>query len=139
MKVVRGCSMERAVFGLLTLCVGLVTGCTTMADASNAQGQGVSKTFAAPFDVVWKAVPEALSSLGLPVAAENKQDGYILAEHGASAFSWGEKVAVFLTRVAPNETKVEVVSKRALATNITARDWGPDVLQRVEQMLVHTK
>jgi uncharacterized lipoprotein len=99
----------------------------------------VSKTFSAPFDTVWKAVPEALSSVGLAVAADNKADGYFLAERGITAFSWGEKVAVFVTKVTSNETKVEVVSKKAVATNITAPDWGPEVLQRVEQVLARGK
>jgi uncharacterized lipoprotein len=99
----------------------------------------MSRVFDAPFDAVWTAVPQALSSLGLPVAADNKPEGYIFAERGMTGFSWGEKVAVFVSKVSEKQTKVEVVSKRALATNIFAPDWAAEVLQRVEQMLSKPK
>ena len=123
----------------IVLLSAFTSGCATMADARYARGEGLSRVFDAPYDTVWKAVPEALSSLGLPVAADNKPEGYILAERGMTAFSWGEKVAVFVSKVSEKQTKVEVVSKRALATNITAADWGSEVLQRVDQILSQTK
>ena len=131
--------MKRFIFAVAILASALVTGCATMADARYARGEGQSQVYNAPFEMVWKAVPQALASLGLPVAADNKQEGYILAERGITAFSWGEKVAVFVDRVDGNKTKVEVVSKRAMATNIFAPDWGPEVLQRVEQILAQAK
>ena len=131
--------MKRLTFALAIVGLAFVSGCATMADARYARGQGQSQVFNAPFETVWKAVPQALVSLGLPVAADNKQEGYILAERGISAFSLGEKVAVFIERVDGNRTKVEVVSKRAMATNIFAPDWAPEVLQRVEQVLAQSK
>ena len=48
-------------------------------------------------------------------------------------------MAAFVTKVSSTETRVEVVSKRALATNLTATDWEPKVLQRVEQVLAQGK
>jgi len=131
--------MRRLIFAVTIVASALVTGCATMADARYARGEGQSQVFNSPFEMVWKAVPQALASLGLPVAADNKQEGYILAERGITAFSWGEKVAVFVDRIDGNKTKVEVVSKRAMATNILAPDWGPEVLQRVEQVLAQSK
>ena len=131
--------MKRLAVLMAVLALVVVQGCATMADARYARGEGQSQVFNAPFDTVWKAVPQALASLGLPVAADNKQDGYILAERGITAFSWGEKVAVFVDRAGDNRTKVEVVSKRAMATNVLAPDWGPEVLQRVEQVLQQSK
>jgi len=131
--------MKPLFLALLILCMGLLTGCATLADTRDARGQGSSQTFAATFDAVWKAVPEALSSLGLSVATESKGDGYVLAERGATLFSWGEKVAVFVAKANVTETKVEVVSKRALATNIIAPNWESEVLQRVAQLLAKNK
>jgi hypothetical protein len=64
---------------------------------------------------------------------------YVLAERGATLFSWGEKVAVFVAKANVTETKVEVVSKRALATNIIAPNWESEVLQRVAQLLAKNK
>jgi hypothetical protein len=124
---------------LLILEIGLLTGCATMADTRDARGQGSSQTFSATFDVVWKAVPEALSAIGLSVATESKGDGYVLAERGATLFSWGEKVAVFVAKANVAETKVEVVSKRVLATNIIAPNWESEVLLRIAQLLAKEK
>ena len=131
--------MNRFAVLMAVLALVVAQGCATMADARYARGEGQSQVFNVPFDTVWKAVPQALASLGLPVAADNRQDGYVLAERGITAFSWGEKVAVFVDRTGDNRTKVEVVSKRAMATNLFAPDWGLEVLQRVEQVLQQTK
>ena len=131
--------MKSLLLVLLGLAVALNCGCATMADVRQARGEGTSKTYSASFDVVWKAVSEALPSLGLTVTTDNKQEGYILAERKATGFTWGEKVAVFVTSVGSTETRVEVVSKRVLATNFTATDWEPKVLQRVEQVLAQGK
>ena len=127
--------MTRLLLVALLMSLLILSGCQTMADARSAQGQGVSRVFDVPIDTVWKTLPPALESLGLPVAASNREEGYVLAEHSASAFSWGERVAVFVSKVSDGQTRVEVVSKRALQTNITATDWGPRVLQRIGELL----
>jgi len=127
--------MTRLIALLVLVASLVISGCATMADARYARGKGESLVVDAPFDTVWAVVPQVLSYLGLPVAAYNKQDGHILAERGITAFSWGEKVAVFVERVGETKTKVEVVSKRVVAMNITAPNWAPKILQRIEQTL----
>ncbi len=127
------CQFVLALSGLLL--VGVLSGCATLADARYARGQGVQRTYNADFETVWRAVPQALSSLGLSVAGDNKKEGYYLAQRGITAFSYGEHVAVFVESAGENQTKVEVVSKKAMATNIFAPDWAPEVLQRLNQML----
>jgi hypothetical protein len=53
-----------------------------------------------------------------------------------SAFSWGENVAIFVEPIDGKiQTRVEVVNKRALATNITAADWGTRILQSLDKRL----
>lgn len=90
--------MFKKIIAALFAIAVLVTasGCATLADARAAKGSGVSRTYAAPHEVVWKTIPSVLTELGLPLVGENKQEGYILAQRGITAFSYGENVAIFV-------------------------------------------
>lgn len=111
----------------------LNSGCSTLADAQASRGTGSSKVYEKPYDVVWNAVIEAVRSSGLALVSDNKEKGSILAQGAISAFSWGENVAIYIESVGgKTRTRVEVVNKRALATNITAADWEPRILEAVD-------
>jgi len=116
-----------AIFGIL--CISVLQGCTTLADARKAEGQGVIKVYKANVETTWQKSLQVLSKLKLETATENKQDGYILAQRGMGFFqmSYGENVAIFLRPKAVNQTEVEVISKRVMATNIFAPDWAVDI------------
>jgi len=109
--------------------LSLLQGCTTLADARKAEGEGVRKVYKADVDKTWKKTLQVLSKLKLEVATENKQDGYILAQRGMGVFqlSYGENVAIFLKPKNEVETEVEVVSKKVMTTNIFAPDWAVDI------------
>jgi hypothetical protein len=116
--------------------MAFVSGCSTLADSRAAKGTGVSREYAAPLDVVWKAMPGVLSELSLPMVADNKQEGYILAQRGITAFSYGENVAIFVETVdGVTRTRVEVVSKKTLATNIFAPSWANEILDKLDEKL----
>lgn len=117
-------------------CVALLlAGCTTLGDARLAKGTGIKRTYDASFNTAWKAAVCSVNGLGLSIATENKTDGYILAQRGMTAFSYGENVAVFVYRKGANKTEIEVVSKRAVSPNITARNWTEKVLNGVNGCL----
>ena len=111
------------------------TGCSTMADAKAGKGTGTSQTFAAASDRVWQVLPSAVKSAGLDYVSGNKEDGYALAQRGLSLFSYGENVAIFIDKPTTESTKVEVVSKKAMATNIFAPDWARPILDKIAEML----
>ena len=122
------------------ICIALVaafsSGCATLADAQASKGVGSSKVYDKPYDVVWNAVIETVRSSGLTFVSENKDKGSILAQGAISAFSWGENVAIFVEDVGGKiKTRVEVVNKRALATNITAADWETRILEALDKRL----
>lgn len=129
--------MKRTLAWLLAplLTLWILSGCTTLADARGARGTGLSRIYSADFETVWKAVPQAASAIGLSIAGENKQERYILAQRGMTLLSYGENVAIFVEPVSARQTKVEVVSKRALQTNIFAPDWAPELLEKLGQQL----
>lgn len=113
----------------------VLTGCTTLGDARLAKGTGVSRSYEFSFDKTWEAVKCSLNGRGIAIAGENKQEGYIIAQRAMNLYSFGENIAVFVSKREDNKTDVEVVSKRALKTNIVAPDWGQSVLEGVEGCL----
>jgi uncharacterized lipoprotein len=121
--------------GLAALSIALVSGCSTLADARKAEGEGVKRTYQAPFKKTWDVSLTALSKLKLEVASENQQQGYILAQRGMTAFSYGENIALFLKKQNENATTVEVVSKKSMSTNIFAPDWTEDIHREITLQL----
>jgi len=113
----------------------LLSGCTTLGDARIAKGSGMKRVYDAPYEKSWKAAVCSLNALGLSIATENKPEGHILAQRGMTAFSYGENVAVFVTKVEKSKTEIEVVSKKAMQTNIFAPNWSTKILDGVEGCL----
>lgn len=123
----------KKIFVLAMLVV--VTGCTTLKDAQSAKGTGEFRSYPHSYDRVWGAARQVVDSSKLDLIAADKEGGQILAQKGMSAFSYGENVAVFVEPEGVDSTKVEVVSKRALQTNITAKNWSSYILDKISEML----
>lgn len=86
-------------------------------------------------DKVWGVIPSVLSDLKLPLVTENRADGTILAQRGITPFSYGENVAIFVESVDATKTRVEVVSKKAMATNVFAPDWNAEIVDKLGEKL----
>ena len=128
---------------LLMTLTSATVGCATISTVRQAQGTGTKKVYAVPLSDLSSKVRKALGVLGLQIVEiETSEDGKkvsILAEKGLSAFSYGERVAVFLTEVGPQQTQVEVVSKKVLATNIFARTWTADIFKTLDSIVGGTR
>ncbi len=122
---------------LLVVTVTFLAGCSNLQDARNSRGTGLARVYDADSEQVWKVMPEVLRGLSLSYAGDNRQEGYVLAQHGVSMFSYGEEVAIFIapTPGAPPRTRVEVVSKRRVSGNIFAPDWAVRILDRLGERL----
>ena len=84
-------------------------------------------------------MPKVLADLSLPMVGDNKTEGYILAQRGITAFSYGENVAIFVESVnGVTRTRVEVVSKKSMATNVFAPDWSKEILDKLGEKLKKT-
>jgi len=126
------------ILALSTLLLSLVftSGCATLADAQQAKGSGAFRIYDKPYDTVWTAVVETVKASDLALVSENKDKGTLLAQGAISPFSWGENVAIYVEDVGGKaRTRVEVVNKRALATNITAKDWETRILDALDKRL----
>lgn len=122
---------------LMATLILIMHGCATLADARKAEGEGVRKVYKVSIDKSWNATLKVLSKLKLDLVTENKNEGYILAQRGITAFSYGENIAIFLKTKNDQETEVEVVSKRAMETNIFAPDWSKDIHEELQVALTN--
>jgi uncharacterized lipoprotein len=116
----------KKLIGILLMLM-FVTGCTTLADARRAEGEGVKHVYKADFDTAWGAITKALEKYKLAIATESKSEGYFLAQNSMSLLSYGENVAIFAKRKAETTTEIEIVSKRVLTTNVFASDWSKTI------------
>jgi hypothetical protein len=120
----------------LVAAVLLNSGCSTLADARAARGTGTAMNFASPPDTVWGLLPGVIKEVGLDFVGDNKQEGYLLAQRGINPLSYGEHVAIFVEPLGQTgRTRVEVVSKRAMATNVFAPDWESELLTKLSARL----
>ena len=130
--------MPRSAFAVIAALASLsfTSGCATLADAQAAKGTGTSREYAAPVDKVWSAIPPVLVELQLPLVSQNRADGTVLAQRGVTPFSYGENVAIFVEPVGgAARTRVEIVNKRAMATNVFAPDWSTEILDKLGEKL----
>jgi len=113
-----------------------ITGCASMADATSARGQGMAHVYDQPYDTVWDALTASIKDTDLTVVSADKATGTLTAKRAMTAFSWGENVAIFVDRVTGKvSTRVEIVNKRALATNVTAPDWDKTLFKALDARL----
>lgn len=118
------------------LSLALTTGCASMADATAARGTGTTRVYDQPFDKVWDALGASVRETDLVIVSEDKATGTLLAKRSMTAFSYGENVAIFVDRVTGKvSTRVEIVNKRVLATNITAPDWDVRLFKALDERL----
>lgn len=131
--------MLKAVPYLALLAALVLSGCSTVQDAHSLKGKGTSKVYEKPYEPVWLATRDAVMGSGLRVVSEDKTKGEILAQGSVTAFSWGENVAVFVESLNAQSSKVEVISKKVLATNVTAKNWTPTLFQALDNNLANEK
>jgi len=138
---------RRAVVGSAA---ALAAACMSAHDIGNAKGEGETRCYVAPYDVLWPAAEGALRSLGLVVERANRDEGVLVArtyrpeekapEEMALETRQGERVAVFLeldSRDAESRPiwTIEVVSRPIFALDPSARDWTRPVFLALEGSL----
>lgn len=112
----------RGIFAIvLALC--FFGACTTTETLLQAKGTGEKRTFNADYGSVYTATLSAASKQGLTLTSADKSSGQILFSHGLSPWSWGERVAVFVTKLSDDQTQVEIVSKPVMMPLSFPPDW----------------
>ena len=102
--------------------------------------QGVSRSYSASLKVAVDAARSAMIGAGIGIEEVKEVDAntwMILGKKGTSAWSWGELVRVVVQEQAADSTvAVRIITKRRLATNITAKgDWSDSILDQIDLQL----
>jgi len=100
---------------------------------------GVARTFNHSFNEVVKAARESMVESGLVMESVSKvdEDTYMLiGKAKTGGFSWGELVRVVVVKTGSNESKVNVLSKRRVKINVTAKsDYSNTILSNMDLKL----
>src|SRR5688572_7323008 len=123
----KGGNMKSLVLASVALAL-FVTGCSTSRSVSNLEGRGTKQTFNYPFDVVWRAAVDAAQLGDLEVLDANRASGYISARRTPQVHTFGENVGLWVRRLDPSRTEVEVVSRQAGPPVAWLKNWESEIL-----------
>lgn len=108
-----------SMLALLVIMVGMV-GCATMSDVVRAksEGQGTSKVYPVSADQAWEIAKTVFRWEGTDAIEEHRAEGYMLTSSGMNLVSAGAVMGTWIEPVDPENTRVTVITKRRIATNI---------------------
>lgn len=125
--------LKRLLNSIFTLIsIATLASCASVESAKSAKGTGTEKLYLASCGDIFNSVPSIADSTGGKIKEANNSKGYFLVEYGMTAFSWGERVAIFCDQ-RNGKAAVEVVSIRAYSQNITAKDWTSLIFEKLDK------
>lgn len=119
---------------LLVLC-SIFAGCASTATVRGARGTGRSEVYNYSYDKTYDAAVNAARDQAIEILEKDKETGTILGKKGVSAFSYGERIGIYLYKIEEAKTKVEVISAKVLATNVFAKDWTDAIFVAIRKNL----
>ena len=107
-----GCTLVMAVLGL--------AGCATLNDVvqEKNQGGGTVQVYPVDTDQAWKIAMTVFRWEGSDAIEEHRDQGYMLTSSGMNFVSAGAVMGAWVEPAGRSQTKVTVVTKRRVATNI---------------------
>lgn len=122
-----------SVFRLAAVLVipALLMGCATRRQVAEMEGRGKRQVYAAPYEAVWRAAVDAAQISGLEVRTADRGRGYIATGRGMRPHTMGENVGIWVKRVSPSQTEVEVVSRQAGPPKFWLKNWEDEILNAV--------
>jgi hypothetical protein len=116
----------------LALFVVLLLGaCASTQSVQQAKGTGEKRTFSANYEAVYKATLSAASKQGLTLTSADESSGQILLSHGLTPWSWGKRVAIFVTKISDSQTQVEIISKPERAPLNFPANWVTKLFEAI--------
>ena len=109
--------MKRYAFFSL-LCAFVVAGCANISDALKAKDEGSVTTYNVDFEQAWKIARTVLRWEDAETIEEHKDENYMVTTVGQNFVSAGSVVAVWVEPADKSNTKVTIVTKRKMQTNI---------------------
>jgi len=119
---------------LLALTV-LVSGCATMQTTIASRGKGIKRQYEYGYNDVYKAMLKSVYKQGAKIEEQSMDEGYLYASHGMTLWSWGERTAIFVTKIDNNTTEVEIVSRKVVSPLNFAPDWANKIFMGIDASL----
>ncbi len=109
----------RMVTLLVAALVGMV-GCATLADVVKArsEGEGTTQVYPVSADQAWEIAKTVFRWEGADAIEEHRAEGYMLTSSGMNLISYGAVMGAWIEPVDQHHTRVTVITKRRIATNI---------------------
>ena len=105
----------------------LLAGCATKRQVAEMEGRGDRRVYHASFDQVWRAAIDAAQISDLEVVEANRATGYIAAQRTAQVHTLGENLGLWVRRVDPVRTEVEIVSRQAGPPVLWLKNWQNEI------------
>jgi hypothetical protein len=102
----------------MLLIVFISVGCATMTDVLKDKEEGTSAIYTIDKDIAWDIAKTVLRWEDSETIEENKLSNYMLTTVGRNFVSEGSLVGVWVEPVNEEETKITVVTKRKVQTNL---------------------
>ncbi len=109
--------MKHTIAMLLPL-FALITGCANISDAIKAKNDGTVNVYPVDFEQSWKIARTVLRWEDAETIEEHKDENYMVTTVGQNFISAGAVVAVWVEPVDKANTRVTIVTKRKMQTNI---------------------
>src|SRR3989339_1498896 len=135
----KSCFRDRLTVGVAVLLSGLTLILTACASTGGMRVEpldtGVLREFNGDYATVLRAARNAVTAAGLAIDSYqevNDSTAVIVAKKEASAWSWGELVRVVVQKSTDDRVGVRVLTRRKLATNITAKgDYSETIFSNI--------
>ena len=122
--------MKTLISALAAVAIFSVCGCSTT-QVAQMEGRGTKAVYNAPFETTWRAAVDAAQQGDLTILNADPSTGYISAKRGVHLESFGENVGLWVSRLGPTETSVEVVSRQAGPPVLWVKNWEKRVQQSI--------
>ncbi|HZV34553.1 MAG TPA: hypothetical protein VFB72_08235 [Verrucomicrobiae bacterium] len=96
---------------LLAFATIVFAGCSTPQSVSRLHGRGSKMLYDEAFEPVWRAAIVAAQEGDMEIVSTDKAHGYIATHRPMATDSFGENDAIWVRRITPHQTLVEVVSR----------------------------
>jgi hypothetical protein len=107
-----------AVYSLGLLFLLTISGCASMSDVLKSKDEGTVNVYNVNEEQAWKIAMTVLRWEDAETIEEHRDENYMLTTTGANLVSAGTLIGVWVEPVNKNDTKVTVVTKRKMQTNV---------------------
>lgn len=117
----------------------LLAACASTGDVLADKANGTSRVYTVDPDRAWKIAQTVLRWEGAEAIEQHRSDNYMLTTIGANLISLGSVVGVWIEPEKKGSTKVTVVTKRKMATNLATGLTETRFHDRFEQAVEYVK